>query len=150
MKYVAILATMLFFCSQTRGQEMVSSFVNDENISFSTTLQYSLKSDPKPRGLRQRNIGRTLTIGGLVAGFAGVIVFTDARKGEVIANGQVTQEPEFGKMMAGIYLIEAGVGMLVPGIILWKKGQKKYNRYLEEQSVSFHSTGSTFAVRYRF
>jgi hypothetical protein len=150
MKNVAFFATMFILCLQASGQEMYnrSSFMTDDGL-FSNSLLNRL-NEPRPRGLRQRNIGRALTIGGISLGFAGVLVFTDARKGRVIANGQVTQEPETAKMLAGIYLIEGGLGMVIPGVILWKKGQKKYNRYLEEQSVSFHSTGGSFALRYRF
>jgi hypothetical protein len=150
MKNVAFFLTMFILCLQASGQGMLnsSSFVADDlSLSNSTIIKLN---EPRPRGLRQRNIGRALTIGGIGLGFAGVLVFTDARKGSVIANGQVTQEPETAKMLAGIYLIEGGLGMAIPGIILWKKGQKKYNRYLEEQSVSFHSTGNSFALRYRF
>jgi hypothetical protein len=150
MKNVAFFATMFILCLQASGQDVYnsSSFVADDGL-FSTSMLDRL-NEPRPRGLRQRNIGRALTIGGVGLGFAGVLVFTDARKGSVIANGQVTQEPETAKMLAGIYLIEGGLGMVIPGVILWKKGQKKYNRYVEEQSVSFHSTGSSFALRYRF
>jgi hypothetical protein len=150
MKNVAFFATMFILCLQASAQDLhySSSFVADDGLFSPLTL--SRLNEPRPRGLRQRNIGRALTIGGAAMGFAGVLVFTDARKGSVIANGQVTQEPETAKMLAGIYLIEGGLGMIIPGIILWKKGQKKYNRYLEEQSVSFHSTGNSFAFRYRF
>jgi hypothetical protein len=150
MKNVAFFATMFILCLQASGQDMPysSSFVADDGLFFNSHLRKL--NEPRPRGLRQRNIGRALTIGGVGLGFAGVLVFTDARKGSVIANGQVTQEPETAKMLAGIYLIEGGLGMVIPGIILWKRGQKKYNRYLEEQSVSFHSTGNSFALRYRF
>jgi hypothetical protein len=138
----------LYFHASGQTIDYNNSFLSND-MSFSTRPAISFK-DVKPRGLRQRNIGRALTIGGVAMGFAGVLVFTDARKGRVIANGQVTQEPEEAKMLAGIYLVEGGIGMLIPGIILWKRGQKKYNRYLEEQSVSFHSTGNSFALRYRF
>jgi hypothetical protein len=153
MKNVAFFATMFLLCHQAIGQDVqnVSFLANDilNSNSFSNFTVAHL-NEVRPRGLRQRNIGRALTIGGVAMGFAGVLVFTDARKGRVIANGQVTQEPETDKMLAGLYLIEGGLGMVIPGIILWKKGQKKYNRYLEELSVSFHSTGNAFAIRYRF
>lgn len=150
MKNVAFFATMFILCLQASAQDLrySSSFAADDGLFSHSTLRRL--NEPRPRGLRQRNIGRALTLGGAAMGFAGVLVFTDARKGSVIANGQVTQEPETAKMLAGIYLIEGGLGMIIPGIILWKKGQKKYNRYLEEQSVSFHSTGNSFALRYRF
>jgi hypothetical protein len=152
MKNVAFFATMFILCLQASGQDMrnSSSFVADDPLLSNSNSTVIKLNEPRPRGLRQRNIGRALTIAGVGLGFAGVLVFTDARKGSVIANGQVTQEPETAKMLAGIYLIEGGLGMLIPGVILWKKGQKKYNRYLEEQSVSFHSTGNSFALRYRF
>lgn len=50
----------------------------------------------------------------------------------------------------GVLMSIGGAGMMVPGIIFWKKGQKKYNRYLERQMVSFNAGSYGFGLCYSF
>ena len=152
MKLLLVVVALSVMSIFSFGQTTVAAFhhAHRPNNDFTSADQLLFQNDARPRGLRQRNIGRALAIGGSILGFSGVLLFTDARKGEVIYGGQVTQTAEVGKMTAGIMMIEAGIGMLIPGIILWKKGQKKYNRYLEQQNVSVNTSGSQIYVRYSF
>lgn len=54
------------------------------------------------------------------------------------------------KYPGGILLMIAGTGISVPGVLIWRKGVKKYNQYMIEQerlSFYYHGTGAT--IRYR-
>lgn len=147
MKSIAILFFMVV-CANSVFAQIMARNDNKYHQLLTQPLNGRLYSEARPTGLRQRNIGRALTLGGVVLGFGGVIVFSDARKGRVINGGQITQSAEENKMTLGILMVEGGLGMFIPGVILWKKGQKKYNRYLEQQSVSLHTTGSGILFRY--
>jgi hypothetical protein len=152
MRRFAIVFTLVISSFVTYGQTMAVNSMDFSNKLSPLILrqQSAFQGMAKPSGLRQRNVGRMLAIGGAVVGFSGVMLYSSARKGRVIAGGQITQEPEVQKMAFGILMIEAGAGMFIPGVILWKKGQKKYNRYLEQQSVSFNTNGTGVSLRYSF
>jgi len=109
-----------------------------------------------PPGLRMRNAGRTLTILGSAMLIGGIIVLSSAD--EMYYNSTTTSSGTYEegdpKAALGILMIAGGVGMTVPGVILWTKGAKKYKRYQEqhedEQTVSFDFKGNGLALRYRF
>jgi hypothetical protein len=109
-----------------------------------------------PPGLRMRNAGRTLTIIGGAMLVGGVVVFGSAEETYYSYNSYngTTYEEGDPKAAVGILMMVGGLGMSIPGVILWTKGAKKYNRYLEqhegEQTVSFNTTGNGVSLRYRF
>jgi hypothetical protein len=50
-------------------------------------------------------------------------------------------------------MIAGGLGMVIPGIIVWTKSKKKYNRYLMEhpqQSLRINVGGGATGLSYRF
>ena len=63
-------------------------------------------------------------------------------------NGQ-TQESGDPKGAFGVIFIVAGVGLTIPGIILWSKGAKKLKAYKEE-TVSFKTNGTSAGFVYKF
>ncbi|HEY9045435.1 MAG TPA: hypothetical protein VIN08_06045 [Ohtaekwangia sp.] len=109
-----------------------------------------------PPGLRMRNAGRTLTILGGAMLIGGVIVFSSADETyyTTTTTNNGTYEEGDPKAALGIVMIAGGLGMSIPGVILWTKGAKKYKRYMEqhegEQTVSFDLKGNGLALRYRF
>ncbi|MFZ6012017.1 MAG: hypothetical protein ACOYXT_16865 [Bacteroidota bacterium] len=113
---------------------------------------YAYAADPKPQGLRMRNTGRTLTICGVGLMLGGIILMNNADQLYYNAYSSSSGNYEEGdpKGALGLMMTIGGAGMTVPGIILWSKGQKKYDRYLEQQSVSFNLKGTGMSLRYRF
>jgi hypothetical protein len=149
MKHFVVVPAIILACFTSFAQSPMLASSRDQILnSFQKNYPSSVFADERPPGLRQRNIGRAMAIGGAVLGFAGVIVYSDARSGRVIAQGAVTQSPEENKMVAGVQMIAGGIGLLIPGVILWKKGQRKYGRYLERQSVSVNPAGTGLLLRY--
>jgi hypothetical protein len=149
MKYFVVVPAMILVSFTSRAQFSVLASSRDPILRpLPEKYVASVSFDERPPGLRQRNIGRVMAIGGAVLGFAGVIVYSDARSGRVIAQGTITQSPEETKMLAGAQMIAGGIGLLIPGVILWKKGQRKYSRYLERQSVSINPAGAGLSLRY--
>lgn len=109
-----------------------------------------------PPGLRMRNAGRTLTIIGGAMLVGGVIVFGSAEDTYYSYNSYngTTYEEGDPKAAIGVLMMAGGLGMTIPGVILWTKGAKKYKRYREqhegEQTVSFNMNGNGVSLRYQF
>lgn len=109
-----------------------------------------------PPGLRMRNAGRTLTILGGAMLVGGAIVFGSAEETYYSygsSNGSTYEEGD-PKAAVGVLMMVGGLGMTMPGVILWTKGAKKYKRYIEqhgdEQTVSFNMNGNGVSLRYQF
>lgn len=77
----------------------------------------------------------------------GIIVYSSADKscyydayGYLICNDE--------KVYLGALMLVAGTGMLIPGIILWTKGAKKYKAYNEQ--LQGHVGLNSVSLSYRF
>ncbi len=107
----------------------------------------------KPPGLRMRGAGTIMTICGSGLIIAGAIIAStaDPTSGQTHVNtnnGTTYTDGEMDQAM-GVLGVVAGVGLTVPGIILWTKGNKKYQRYLETQTA-FNFTQNGVGLTYRF
>jgi hypothetical protein len=107
-------------------------------------------------GERMRKIGRILTVGGVAMAIGGLAVYSnrdDDYNNGYYQNGYYYYETDPNEVL-GSTMVVLGVGMIVPGVILWAKGAKKYNRALErqaaEQSLSMNLKGNGVAFAYRF
>lgn len=125
----------------TSGENSSRYLVQKSQTGFSTV---------KLPGQRMRNAGRALTICGGALAIGGIIMMNNADELYYTSTqsqyGTVNEGDPKGAL--GVLMTIGGVGMIVPGVILWSKGQKKYNRYLERQGLSLHSRGSGLALRY--
>jgi len=86
-----------------------------------------------PPGYRMRKVGATLALAGTFLVTGGMIVHNNSTLGISLL------------MMAG------GAGMIVPGVIFWKKGATKYKIFLAEEAkstASLHLMGN--GIIYRF
>jgi hypothetical protein len=97
-----------------------------------------------------RNVGRTLTVlgGGMLIG--GIVVFHNADKTiYTYQTSSGTYNEVDPKVALGVLMVMGGTGMTVPGIILWSKGARKFNRYLEQQTACVFN-GTSVSLQYRF
>lgn len=97
-----------------------------------------------------RNVGRTLTIAGGAMLIGGIVIFNNADK--TIYTYQTsagTYNESDPKAALGALMIVGGIGMTVPGIILWSKGSRKFNRYLERETACVINS-SGLSLQYRF
>lgn len=138
-----------------QSPEFASAKKNDHQIISPVVQQQPLQvayETPKPPGLRMRNTGRTLTIIGSVLFVGGIAVYSSADEGYYSYQSTNYGDEESGdpKAALGIVMITGGLGMTIPGIILWSKGAKKYNAYLREQSASVKFNGRGLSLKYTF
>ena len=108
-------------------------------------------------GLRMKKVGQTMTFCGalLFVGGIAVISSADPNYGDThtryTSSGQYEEDDP--KYTLGAAMLVHGVGLTVPGIIFWNKGNKKFNRWTEEQrqqNLSLGLGGSGVGMRYRF
>jgi hypothetical protein len=146
---------MLLGSNVLTAQEMAftSSERTHVNVGFLKTDKRQAKNiSPLLPGQRMRNAGRTLTLCGSAMFLGGVILMNNAD-----ALYYTSTQTQYGtvnegdpKGALGVLMTVGGVGMVIPGIILWSKGHKKYNRFLERQSVTMHTVPSGLSVKYSF
>lgn len=157
MKCCVTLIVLLGICATGHAQYYRALGAGEENTAAVSpviqkkTMRIAYEAT-RPPGLRMRKVGTIMTICGGGLFIVGAIVYSNAdpNSGQIHQNSNGTYytdgelEQELGILCAG-----AGVGLMVPGIILWTKGTKKYNRYLETQTA-FNFTRNGMGLTYRF
>ncbi len=96
-------------------------------------------------GEKKKKVGRTMTIlgGALIVGGIAVCASADPYYEETTYNqttGQYETQTIDPKYLLGGFMIALGVGASVPGVIIWRKGIREYDKYMIEQ-------GDTGALR---
>jgi hypothetical protein len=155
MQRLLIVLAMVFSSGVCLAQDLVFTSVSSQHTSpvfLKDPSPVFGMGSAAPRGLRMRNTGRALTLCGGALAIGGILMMNSADELYYTTTSGPSGVVEEGdpKGALGVLMTVAGVGMTVPGIIFWSKGQKKYNRYLEQQQVSLNSTASGLALRYSF
>jgi hypothetical protein len=145
MKNAAVVFALMLTVMVCRAQEVASLSRDRSSIAFVTENFSDIKRLP---GYRMRNTGRALTIGGLTLLTGGLILMNSG--GPRSTHPNVTgDEPDWREPL-GFTMAYSGVGVMIPGIILWKKGSRKYKRSLEREQYSIETDGASIALRYSF
>ena len=103
-------------------------------------------------GMHKIKIGRGMTISGSVLLVSGIALAATADAyyyNYSSTNGQTTESGDL-KGGVGVILIAAGVGLTVPGVIIWSKGAKRLKQYKEENNLTFDIRGTSGVLTYRF
>ncbi|MBA4145953.1 MAG: hypothetical protein DI538_08165 [Azospira oryzae] len=154
MKTILITSFILFLkvCSFAQFNSSLASYVvNNSTPSGSWLIPPSAvrQVEVLPPGYRMKNVGSTLMLAGSFLVIGGVIL---ASNSDDTINSNYNSVPTVNPQeVLASYMIGGGVGMIVPGIIFWAKGARKYKRFLAEEdnhNVSLRFTGN--GVVYRF
>ena len=104
-------------------------------------------------GQRMMRVGKGLTIGGSVLLIGGVILMSTADEifyTTTTTNGTTTEEGD-PKGATGLTMAIGGVGMIIPGAIVWSKGKKKYAAYkATSASLSLGVNQNGAGLRFQF
>jgi hypothetical protein len=155
MKYILLV---LVFSGMTalRAQQLV------ENRSISlispVTIQTEKKIDSRQfrqalPGERMRNTGKALTFCGSALVIGGIALLSNAESTHYQTGYGSSGSYEEGdpKGAFGAVMLTGGIGMIVPGIIFWSKGAKKYKAASQEvdveASIRFRSNGLAIRLR---
>lgn len=138
-----------FSAAEVQQISAVSPLFAGESVK---SLSINPRNLPGQHGIRT---GKTLTIIGsvlLVGGVALVSTADELYYNSTTTNGTTTESGDI-KGGLGVVLIAGGVGMIIPGVIIWAKNKKRYNQYLMEhpqQSLNLHLGGNKVGIAYRF
>lgn len=124
----------------------------NDPYGISEDFQREIKENNAP-GQRMMRVGKTLTIAGSVLVVGGVILMITAD--EIFytyqnVNGTTVEEgdPQGG---IGLAMTVGGLGMVIPGAIIWSKGSKKYKAYKSSQaSLSLGMNRNGAGLRFKF
>jgi hypothetical protein len=151
MKNIAgILAFVVLFqisCFAGPGPEKTISIAPNFKLS---PIQSNIP-DNAP-GARKVRLGRGMTIGGGILLIGGIALAANADSYSYnysSTNGQVEESGDI-KGALGVVMIAAGVGLTVPGIIIWSKGAKRLKAYKEENNLTFDIRGTSGVLTYHF
>ena len=103
-------------------------------------------------GARKVRIGRGMTIGGGILLIGGIALAANADSysyNYTSTNGQVEESGD-AKGALGVVMIAAGVGLTIPGIIIWSKGAKRLKAYKVENNLTFDIRGTSGVLTYHF
>ena len=108
-----------------------------------------------PPGYRQMKVGKGLTIGGSVLLVTGIVLMASADETYYTSTSTQygTEEEGDPKFALGLLSAMGGVGMIIPGAILWSKGSKKFKAYQQNKPQANLSLGvnhNGFGLRLRF
>jgi hypothetical protein len=163
---VLLLFPLLTLKAQQTVALSSSNFSQFNNLPVSPLLKQSsyqetnfrpLKSTFRIPGEKQKKIGSTMMALGGAMLVGGIIMYAKSDKTptkDSVLNNYGGYDPYYvydGKYIGGILLMVAGTGISVPGVLIWRKGVKRFNQYMIEQerlSLYYHGTGAT--VTYRF
>jgi hypothetical protein len=161
-----LLLTFVFTCFFVKAQH-INEPVASSNHSYLTSykgleltntdsklldFQYVVEKSNAP-GQRNIRTGKTLTIAGGILVVGGVALMATADEiyysSTSTPNGTVEEgDPQGG---IGAVLTLGGVGMIIPGAILWSKGRKKYAAYkAASASLSLGVNKNGAGLRFRF
>jgi hypothetical protein len=139
--------------AQSQSFASVSTPITFDDLSEKYQRSPSTKR-PKPPGLKKRNIGRNMTIIGGAFVVTGLCLSLSASPNThynpgVGVSGNYHYDSSYEN---GLFVANFGMGLVVPGVILWSNGRRKYKEYKNQsqESLSLHSMGSGFSLRYRF
>ncbi len=150
MRIIIFLLFIVGICAEAKGQQLFAS-ANMEQVTspvfLSTTNYSSFDNVVLPPGYRMKKVGSTLTLAGAVMFVGGIIVISEADKTTYYNYNTGQYEYNDPKILLGSLMLVGGTGMMVPGIIFWAKGAKRYNRYLDNLQGSVGISGTGLAVR---
>lgn len=159
IKHLLSLFITLSVVASARGQHMsaesvalLQTSVNQSPLIINGVQRQHYKI-PRLPGERMIKVGRTLTIIGSVVAIGGVIMYSQRDPDyyrQTYQGGTYYDVDTDPKAILGQALFGLGVGMIVPGVLVWTRGVKTHRRYLEKNSQSLYIPAGKVGVGYRF
>ncbi len=157
MKNFIVVAFFVFvvFTSYAQNLDLASAKTNNGMASPAFSNQNSYKSgysgESTHPGVNQLKAGRTLTLLGAFFILGGGIVYNAGTRSSTYDpyTHSNTNDPKVGW---GRVMMATGVGLTIPGIILWVNGSKKYNSYegIKKATTSIQFRGNGLSLNYQF
>lgn len=164
-KYTLLLTVMVCFANLSQAQDLSSTSTSFMQLVSSSevrgltinsflhepaSVQRELYKIPKLPGERMMKVGKMLTaIGaGLVVG--GVLVYNQRDPNYYTKNTYGNTYGDDPHEAGGQLLVGAGIGMIVPGVMVWVHGASKYRKHEEKNMQALYVPAGKLGLAYRF
>lgn len=150
-KFIGIVALLLLFNATTFAGPGPEKSISARPVFKLSGMPLEIPANAP--GMHKIKIGRGMTIGGgvlLVTGLA-LASTADAYSYNYTtnSNGTTTESGDL-KGAIGVLFIAGGVGLTIPGVIIWSKGAKRLKEYKETNNLTFDLRGTSGVLTYRF
>lgn len=131
------------------GFSLLASATSAGKVSAMFACQAApYRMEAAPPGYRMRKIGGTLTLAGFFFVIGGSIVHNGG--GSTGPSTTYNSQNSSSKGI-GVLMIATGATAIVPGVILWASGARRYRQFEAQENNSFarlHLTGNSLALRF--
>lgn len=129
----ATSTSFMSLVSSAEVRELARQSAYASEWSIGNSVQRELYVIPKAPGERMMKVGKTLTVLGAAAVIGGILVYNNrdpnySTKGTYGTTYDADPHEAGGQLLVGI-----GTGMIVPGVMVWIHGAKKFRKYEEKQ-----------------
>jgi hypothetical protein len=156
-KFKIIVCLCFFLSIVSQAQHVMNVSQSNTALTRADLLNpevgYSIAAASDSPGSRKKHKGSVLMIVGSVLLINGVVtlatsdgfvsIYFNESKGNGTYGGADLQAE------AGVLLIAGGVGMIIPGAIIYSKGKKEFSTYQQENKVSLHLNGAGLKLSWR-
>jgi hypothetical protein len=157
VKNFIVVTAFIFsvFASRAQNLDLASAKTNNAMTSpvflKANAYESGYSEGFTPPGFNQLKAGRKLTLLGAFFILGGGIVYNAGTRSSTYdpyTHSNII-DPKIG---LGRVMMATGVGLTVPGIILWVNGSKKYNSYVESEkaTTSIQFKGNGLSLNYHF
>ena len=145
-----ILLAMLCFGIACHAQYANRQYAQVAPASLTSIHSFTETTATRMPGERMKNVGTGLTLGGSALLIGGIVLTSTTDFDHITHDNGDLNEREFRHLVYGIDVIVLGIGMTIPGIILWSKGAHKISRYKKEQHITLGTKGAGLSLQYHF
>lgn len=137
--------------SSSEVQKLARQTAAASEWSVTNSIQRELYVIPKAPGERMMKVGKTLTILGAAAVVGGILVYNNRDPYYSTKGTYGTTYDEDPHIAGGQLLVGIGTGMIVPGVMVWIHGAKKFRKYEEKQRTqALYIPGGKVGLGYLF
>ena len=98
------------------------------------SVQREMYKIPQEPGQRMMKVGRALTIAGSALVITGILVYNNRDPNYSTQGTYGTTYGDDPHEAGGQLLVGAGIGMIVPGVLVWIHGGSKFRKYIEKEA----------------
>ena len=114
------------------------------------SVQREMYKIPQEPGQRMMKVGKILTGCGAALVITGILVYNNRDPNYSTQGTYGTTYGDDPHEAGGALLVTAGTSMIVPGVLIWIHGSKKYRRHLEKTTQGLYVPAGKVGLSYRF
>ncbi|MEJ1238501.1 hypothetical protein WBG78_10240 [Chryseolinea sp. T2] len=114
------------------------------------SMQREMYKIPQEPGQRMMKVGKILTCVGTATVITGLLVYNNRDPNYSTQGTYGTTYNDDPHESGGQLLVAAGVGMIVPGVMVWIHGSNKFRKHVEKSTQAVYIPAGKLGLGYRF